>query len=496
LASITPRRVASIARTFHGLMNLSRRAQFTLQLLQLADACMVFLSFWLAVYLRNVLFERLSPSGLLGRFFDLPKSALDGLGAVAHLLYIVVPFTPLVLEMSGFYQSRMRKGFVRSVGEIVRALVVIALLVSVAAVVLQFPSTSRVVLFVGIVISMVLLILRERLTLLVHLRLADREESRSPLILAGTGEHPGRYWTNIDDETLARWRVAAEFDPNVQGPDDLERLLRETSAHRVVFLPDGMDFSKLASSIERCELQGVEAWIAASFIQARIAQPTFDYMGDRAMLVLRSTPALSWALLGKGLIDWLGAAALIVVTSPLWLVAAIGIKFGSSGPVFFQQWRGGRYGKPYQMWKFRTMVVDAEAKLAEVKEGAGNQMNGPVFKLDHDPRVFKFGNWLRKMSIDELPQLINVVLGEMSLVGPRPLPMYEVQAIEKSEHRRRMSVKPGITCIWQVRGRNMITEFDDWVRLDLEYIDNWSLWLDCVLLVQTVPAVLLRRGAK
>jgi exopolysaccharide biosynthesis polyprenyl glycosylphosphotransferase len=477
-------------------MNLSRRDQYSIQALQLLDALVIFLGFWLAVFVRNFTFDLLPAGSLIGRLFNLPRPPIGSVAQVAPILYIVVPFTPLVLEMFGFYQGRTRKSFVRSLSEIVKALATITLVVSIIAAALQFPEASRGVLFFGIFISVILLILREQATIGLRRRMLQREDLRLPLVLAGTGGHPGRYWSEADDETLLRWRVAGEFDPTAAGPDDLEQLLRETSAHRVVFLPDGVEFGKLAAAVERCELQGVEAWIAASFIQARIAQPTFDYMGDRAMLVLRSTPALSWALLAKGIMDWAGAALTIAATLPLWVVAAVGIKLSSPGPVFFRQWRGGRYGKPYRMWKFRTMVVDAEDKLAEVKEEVGNEMSGPVFKHEDDPRIFPFGRWLRRFSIDELPQLLNVLLGDMSLVGPRPLPSYEVQAIGKSEHRRRMSVKPGITCIWQVEGRNTITEFEDWVRLDLEYIDNWSLWLDIKLLLQTVPAVLFGRGAK
>ncbi len=148
------------------------------------------------------------------------------------------------------------------------------------------------------------------------------------------------------------------------------------------------------------------------------------------------------------------------------------------------------------MWKFRTMVLDAEAQLDELKDEMGNEMSGPVFKLKNDPRVFPFARFLRKWSIDEFPQMLNVIAGDMSLVGPRPLPIYEVSKFEKSEHRRRLSVKPGITCIWQVKGRNTITEWEDWVKLDLQYIDNWSLLLDIKLLIQTIPAVLFTKGAK
>ena len=140
------------------------------------------------------------------------------------------------------------------------------------------------------------------------------------------------------------------------------------------------------------------------------------------------------------------------------------------------------------------MIVDAEEKKKELTEM--NEMSGPVFKMDNDPRIFSFGAFLRKWSIDELPQLINVIIGQMSLVGPRPLPIKEVEEIKESAHRRRLSMKPGITCIWQISGRSEITNFDDWVKLDLKYIDNWSLFLDMKILLMTIPAVFLNKGAK
>jgi len=197
------------------------------------------------------------------------------------------------------------------------------------------------------------------------------------------------------------------------------------------------------------------------------------------------------------MIDRAGAALLILLTLPLWIFAIIGIRLKSPGsPVFFSQMRAGRYGQPFRMWKFRTMVANAEDLLHKIKEEHGNQMEGPVFKLDNDPRVFRFGSMLRKLSIDELPQLINVVMGDMSLVGPRPLPIYEVEAFCEFSHRRRLSVKPGITCEWQAGGRNKISSFEEWVAMDLNYIDNWSLWLDFQILLRTVPAVLFGRGAR
>jgi lipopolysaccharide/colanic/teichoic acid biosynthesis glycosyltransferase len=256
------------------------------------------------------------------------------------------------------------------------------------------------------------------------------------------------------------------------------------------------DFGRVSEAIEICEVQGVEAWVAASFIRTRIARPTFDYLGNRAMFVLRTTPELSWSFLAKEVIDRVLAAVVLVATSWLWLVVLAGVRWQSPGPLLFGQMRAGRYGRPFRMWKFRTMAVDAEARLDEVKQALGNEMSGPTFKLEDDPRVFGFGRWLRRYSIDELPQLFNVLRGEMSLVGPRPLPLYEVAAIEKSAHRRRMSMKPGLTCIWQASGRSQVADFESWVAMDLEYIDNWSLWLDVKLLLRTIPAVWFGRGAK
>ena len=154
----------------------------------------------------------------------------------------------------------------------------------------------------------------------------------------------------------------------------------------------------------------------------------------------------------------------------------------------------GRDGREFSMWKLRTMVTDAEQRKHELE--AMNEMTGPVFKVTRDPRITPVGKVLRKFSIDEFPQLFNVLRGEMSLVGPRPLPVDEVKRFNDLAHRRRLSVKPGLTCLWQVSERNDVSDFKDWVRLDLEYIDNWSLWLDLKILWRTVPVVITGAGAK
>ena len=192
--------------------------------------------------------------------------------------------------------------------------------------------------------------------------------------------------------------------------------------------------------------------------------------------------------------DLVGAFVLLILLSPFFLVIAIVIKLTSPGPVFFHQQRSGQNGGPFTLYKFRTMISNAEQFKHELQ--AMNEMEGPVFKLTNDPRITRFGRFLRRYSLDELPQLFNVLRGEMSLVGPRPLPVDEVKRFNDLAHRRRLSVKPGLTCLWQVSGRNQIKDFKDWVRLDLEYIDNWSLWLDLKILLRTIPAVFAATGAK
>jgi exopolysaccharide biosynthesis polyprenyl glycosylphosphotransferase len=317
------------------------------------------------------------------------------------------------------------------------------------------------------------------------------------VIVAGSGGEMDDILAELGADITDQWKVVDRFDLNERPVEELFDLLKNEAVSRVIFAAKETGFEKVAQAVEACELQGVEAWIAASFIRTQIARPVFDAVGDKPMLVLRSTPELSWELLIKELFDRLGAALVILATLPLWIFAAAGIRLKSPGaPVFYSQMRAGRYGRPFQMWKFRTMIADADKMLDKIKQEHGNEMQGPVFKLDNDPRIFPFGAFLRKFSIDELPQLINVVKGDMSLVGPRPLPLYEVAAISEISHRRRLSVKPGITCEWQAGGRNKIKTFEEWVSMDLRYIDNWSLWLDLKILLRTIPAVIFGIGAK
>jgi len=194
----------------------------------------------------------------------------------------------------------------------------------------------------------------------------------------------------------------------------------------------------------------------------------------------------------KRCIDIAGAIVGLMLFGPLMIAIAAAIKLTSPGPAIFIQERYGLHIRRFPMYKFRTMVLDAEKRQAELE--SGNEAHGPVFKMRNDPRITVTGRLLRKSSLDELPQFLNVLRGEMSLVGPRPLPKRDVSRFENASLMRRFSVKPGLTCLWQMKGRDQ-TDFGHWLALDLEYIDNWSLSLDFKVLAKTVPTVLLGRGA-
>ncbi|MCZ6624742.1 MAG: exopolysaccharide biosynthesis polyprenyl glycosylphosphotransferase [Deltaproteobacteria bacterium] len=244
--------------------------------------------------------------------------------------------------------------------------------------------------------------------------------------------------------------------------------------------------------VHLCEEQGIIVRVQTEMFNLRVARSHVDELDGVPVLTIRSGPQDSWQLVAKRLIDILGSAALLLALAPLFAAVALVIKFGSPGPVFFGQKRAGFSKRRFRLIKFRTMLDGAD-KQQQILEHL-NEADGPVFKIKNDPRITPIGKFLRRFSIDELPQLFNVLKGDMSLVGPRPLPVRDADRIDVISHKRRFSIKPGITCLWQVNGRSNIS-FDDWVRMDLEYIDKWSLGLDMKILIKTIPVVLRGSGA-
>ena len=285
--------------------------------------------------------------------------------------------------------------------------------------------------------------------------------------------------------------VAAALD--LQQHTD-EELIEALHAHHVecVMLTTGkFSFERIGQVIALCETEGVDVWVMADFIKPSIAKLSFDQFNHRPVLVFASKPDRDWHLLCKRVIDFIGAAVMLLIVGPLiMLPVAIAIKLTSKGPVFFAQARCGLHGKKFTMLKFRSMVTDAESLRAGLV--SLNEQDGPVFKISRDPRVTALGRLIRRTSIDELPQLFNVLRGDMSLVGPRP-PIPSEVVKYAAWQRRRLSMKPGLTCLWQVSGRSRI-KFEEWMRLDLAYIDSWSLILDFKILARTVPAVIMGDG--
>ncbi|MFC5050685.1 sugar transferase [Rubritalea spongiae] len=458
-----------------------KKEEFSLQALQLLDAFLVWAGFAIASAIRwNVIDQ--AYSGL-------------GLNPIAWLLFIVVPFTPLTLELFGFYKNTLNLKASAALWKIMQTSAVLGAVVGGCVVVFQLDPSSRLVLGFGGFFALNFVFWRFVWVRNVLRRRVKKGADREKAILVGALEDLADFEAELPASVTDYIEICAQFDLNGRDVLELADLIVEESAQRVIVSPRNVLFDKVGEAVRISEVQGLEVWVAANFVSAQISRPAFDTLGDKPMLVLRSTPELSWALLMKSLLDRCFAFVVILASAPLWVLAGVGIYLSDPGPIFFKQRRAGKYGKEFRMWKFRTMCVDAEEKLAQVKAQMGNQMTGPVFKLDDDPRVFPFAKFLRKWSIDELPQFINVLLGDMSVVGPRPLPVYEVREFEESAHRRRLSVKPGITCTWQCGGRNTITCFEDWVAMDLEYIDNWSLWVDFKIIFKTIPAVLFQRGA-
>ncbi len=462
---------------------LGRRQELNLQFLQIVDALLLAAAFWAAHTLRYL--------GYHSGFFDQP---IEGFERFQWILIILVPFGPITLENYGFYEHPSRKTLAKTLGQMGRAAIVLGVVIAACSYFLKQDVPSRLVLPFFALAAAAALLIRERVTIARYKHRVKTGVLRESVILVGTERDNFAFRNAFTPEQIMELEVVQEIDIIHEPVSALITALHEHSVGRVLFVGGHSEMGRLNEYIGACETEGVEAWLSADFIRTSIARPEFDAFGSRPMLVFRAAPSVSWALMVKHLADRAIALVLLICFSWLFALIALAIKLTSPGLVIFRQSRGGKNGRPFMIFKFRTMVTDAEMQRDELQRM--NQMQGPVFKVNQDPRVTRIGKFLRKTSLDEIPQLWNVLKGDMSLVGPRPLPMYEVEKFETTSQRRRLAMKPGITCLWQISGRSNITSFDRWVALDLEYIDNWSLWLDAKILLRTFPVVVLGLGAK
>lgn len=463
---------------------LRRDRQIRTQVLQLRDVVLFSIALWLAHLLRSAV------TGVYPGFDLDPIASFDHF----HWLYlIIVPGVPLILESQGFYQRQVFASRRETLWLLAKSCF-LAVIGVILVMFLRREDLARSVIIMFGVISFLLVWLAEELLRVVYRSRIGRAQMRKRVILVGAPEDTQRLMQELKGGGADNLDVLAELDLNDQTMTDLVQLLHQTSANGVIINAKHVYFGQVEKAIQACEIEGVEAWLVADFFKTQVSRTAIDDFNGRPVLVFRSAPEASWQGVFKQVLDFVAAFLLILASSPVWIFALLAIRFTSPGPVLFRQRRCGLNGAPFMMLKFRSMVSNAEQLKQEL--AALNEMGGPVFKVTNDPRITPVGRWLRKYSIDELPQLFNVLRGEMSLVGPRPLPVDEVQRFDDPAHRRRLSVKPGLTCLWQVSGRNKVKDFKDWVRLDLEYIDNWSIWLDLKILWRTIPVVLTGDGAK
>ena len=472
---------------------LRRQRQLRLHILQFLDGALCALSLWVAHFLRYQLSlhyagQRLGVAGL--RFLVDPIQPF--FQGYFLLFLVIIPLAPLILESQGFYKRRIVGQHAEMLWQLAKACTVntVGLILVLYAVHIEV-ARGVIVLFGAL--SFVMIAVKEELLRLLYRTKFGQSQLRRRVILVGSKSDTQRLRQDIG-RASDELDVVAEFDLNDTPIDKLVAFLHERSVNGVILSAQHTLFGKIEKAIQACELEGIEAWLVADFFKTQISQTSLDDFYGRPVLVFHSNRETPWRKLVKQTLDFFGATALLIFFSPVMVGAAIAIKLTSPGPIFFRQERSGVNGKSFTMYKFRSMGTDAEQRKQEL--AALNEMSGPVFKVSNDPRVTRVGQWLRKFSIDEFPQLLNVLRGEMSLVGPRPLPIDEVARFDDLAHRRRLSVKPGLTCLWQISGRSNLSDFREWVRLDLEYIDNWSLWLDFKILCMTVPVVVLGKGAK
>jgi exopolysaccharide biosynthesis polyprenyl glycosylphosphotransferase len=276
--------------------------------------------------------------------------------------------------------------------------------------------------------------------------------------------------------------------------DDLPVLLRQQAIDEVVIaLPMASFYNRTASIVSLCETHGIRVRIIGQLFETHMSRPLLATASETTPVLTVHDPAWSEvSSFTKRLFDVVVSATLLTICMPLFVIIAFAILLTSEGPVLFKQTRLGLGKRQFEIYKFRTMVVNASEMMKQLEHL--NETGGPTFKLKNDPRITSVGAFLRKTSLDELPQLINVLIGDMSMVGPRPLPLRDYAGFSDDRHRRRFSVKPGITCLWQVMGRSNI-RFEQWMALDSQYIDQRTFWLDMKILLQTLPAVLRGSGA-
>ena len=420
------------------------------------------------------------------------------------ILVLLVPIWCFSLYSNGLYRSLRTRTPLYLIWLVIRSAVVTTLAFGTAVFLFKLEFVSRIffIMFLAISSSSIAL---EKVAIFEFLRYFRKKGyNYRKILIVGTGRRAIDFIYKTEQHPEWGFRVVGLVDyENSQigkilngikvlaSLEEIPDILKQRSIDEVIFIVPRSQLGRIERYLYICETFGVSATVAVDLFDMQIAKLRQTELDGMPLITFETTPAQEWQLFIKRATDIVISGIGIVVLSPIFLLIAILIKLTSPGPVFYIQRRSGVNGRKFVLYKFRSMYKGAHVRLSEL--AGKNEMKGPVFKMKNDPRVTGIGKFLRKFSLDELPQLFNVFMGHMSLVGPRPPLPKEVKQYEPWQ-RRRLSMRPGITCLWQISGRNKIG-FDEWMKLDLEYIDNWSLWLDFKILCKTVPAVLFGIGS-
>ncbi|CAN5669117.1 sugar transferase [soil metagenome] len=331
-------------------------------------------------------------------------------------------------------------------------------------------------------------------------------KNRKKIIIAGSGNRAQHFIQTVNDNFEWGLDIIAILSDKTENIgktlldvkivdilDNIENVLKDYNPEEVIIAMSTREFERIRNIIEICQKEGTQVRMNSDFFGQLTKNLSVDNVFGLNIISFHSVRHSDGELFVKRLLDIMISLIAIILFSPVMIIAAIGIYLSDGSPILYNWNVIGYNKKPFKSWKFRTMVNNADELKKDLMKL--NQMDGPVFKIDKDPRIIPIGRILRKFSIDETPQFFSVLKGDMSIVGPRPPLQYEFKVFD-IWHRRKLSVKPGLTCLWQISGRNNINNFDDWAKLDLEYIDNWSIWLDLKILLKTIPAVLTGKGAK
>jgi exopolysaccharide biosynthesis polyprenyl glycosylphosphotransferase len=412
-------------------------------------------------------------------------------------LPFLAPVTVLVFLQAGLYSARERRA---GVGRIVSSLVLVALIVLAFGLGTDYDFTTTGLIPTALVTCALAIGLLRAAYDSAALELLKVAGTRRQIVLVGAGEGLHRIQRELSAsrngiryEIVGAVAPVGELDVPLLGQSiaDLPHILDSIRPDEVILAEADFDERTVLGIVEQAHRQGVRVRLAPNTTELLVREGEYVPGSGVPLFELRPPILVGWDWALKRSFDLMISAVLIVVGLPLWMLIALAIKLDSRGPVFHVDRRVGVGEREFGMLKFRTMVADAAEQQARLERA--NEASGALFKIRHDPRVTRVGRVLRRLSIDEMPQILNVVRGEMSLVGPRPLPLRDYELLE-DWHRARYLVLPGMTGLWQISGRSGLS-FDDLVRLDFTYLDNWSIWLDISIIAKTIPAVISGRGA-